>query len=137
MEFFVFDTNILLSAVFNENSTPGIALKKARTIGVLLVSEEIIAEYITVFSREKFNKWLSLKTRIDFIENIISHALPIQVTDNIIACRDPKDDKYLSLAKASQADCIVSGDQDLLILNPFENIPILNAADFLTALEKV
>ena len=100
---------------------------------MLLVSEEIIAEYITVFSREKFNKWLSLKTRIDFIENIISHALPIQVTDNIIACRDPKDDKYLSLAKASQADCIVSGDQDLLILNPFENIPILNAADFLNS----
>jgi predicted nucleic acid-binding protein len=41
MEFFVFDTNILLSAVFNENSTPGIALKKARTLGTLLVSDEL------------------------------------------------------------------------------------------------
>ncbi len=40
MEFFVFDTNILLSAVFNENSTPGLALKKARTIGTLLISDE-------------------------------------------------------------------------------------------------
>lgn len=131
MEFFVFDTNILLSAVFNENSTPGKALKKARTVGTLLVSDEIISEYLIVFSREKFGKWLSLKTRIDFIENIISNALPIQVLEKVVACRDPKDDKYLSLAKTAQADCIVSGDQDLLVLNPFENIPIFNAADFL------
>ena len=134
MEFFVFDTNILLSAVFNENSTPGSALKKARTVGTLLVSDEIISEYLIVFSREKFNKWLSLKTRIDFIENIITNALPIQILEKVVVCRDPKDDKYLSLAKTAQADCIVSGDQDLLVLNPFDNIPIVNAADFLQAI---
>lgn len=131
MEFFVFDTNILLSAVFNEHSTPGAALKKARTFGTLLVSDEIISEYLIVFSREKFNKWLSLKTRINFIENIITNALPIQILEKVVACRDSKDDKYLSLAKTAQADCIVSGDQDLLVLNPFEGIPILSAADFL------
>jgi len=133
MEFFVFDTNILLSAVFNEHSTPGLALKKARTIGTLLVSDEVISEYLIVFSREKFNKWLSLKTRIDFIENIITNSLPIQILERVVACRDPKDDKYLSLAKTAQADCIISGDQDLLILNPFENIPILHATTFLQA----
>jgi len=137
VEFFIFDTNTLVSAVFNENSTPGIALKKARILGTLLVSDEIIAEYLTVFSRDKFNKWLSLKTRIDFIENIITTALPIQVFEKVVVCRDANDDKYLSLAKASQADCIISGDQDLLVLNPFENIPILNAADFLERLKTV
>lgn len=136
MEFFVFDTNVLLSAIFNENSIPGRALKEARTKGTLLVSDEIVSEYLDVFARDKFNRWLSLETRINFIENIVTNALPIPVLENMIACRDPKDDKYLSLAKAAQADCIVSGDQDLLVLNPFENIPILNAADFLKALEK-
>ncbi len=50
MEFFIFDTNILLSAMFNENSTPGTTLRKTRNIGTLLVSDEIIAEYLTVFS---------------------------------------------------------------------------------------
>ena len=134
MEFFVFDTNILLSAVFNENSTPGLALKKARTVGTLLVSDEIVSEYLVVFAREKFGKWLSLKTRIEFIENIITNALPIQIFEKVVACRDPKDDKYLSLAKTAQADCIVSGDQDLLIMNPFDNIPIYNAADFLKSM---
>lgn len=130
-KFFVFDTNTLISAVFNENSSPALALKKARTIGTLLVSDEIIAEYLMVFAREKFNRWLSLEIRIAFIENIISNALPIQIVENIQECRDPKDDKYLSLAVSAQADAIITGDNDLLVMNPFRQIPILNASDFL------
>ncbi len=130
-KFFVFDTNTLISAVFNENSPPALALKKARTIGTLLVSDEITAEYLMVFAREKFNRWLSLEIRIAFIENIISNALPIQIVENIQECRDPKDDKYLSLAVSAQADAIITGDNDLLVMNPFRQIPILNASNFL------
>ncbi len=47
------------------------------------------------------------------------------------ACRDPKDNKFLELALASKANFIITGDQDLLVLNPFKNIPILQAVDFL------
>lgn len=130
-KFFIFDTNTLLSALFNQHSKPGLALTIARLSGTLLISDEVAAEYLDVFSREKFNKWLSLDIRLNFIENIITYALPIQITENVVACRDPKDDKYLSLAIASQADCVITGDNDLLILNPFENIPILNPSDFL------
>lgn len=130
-KFFVFDTNTLISAVFNENSPPALALKRARTIGTLLVSDEIIAEYLMVFAREKFNRWLSLEIRIAFIENVISNALPIQIVENIQECRDAKDDKYLSLAASAQADAIITGDNDLLVMNPFRQIPILNASDFL------
>lgn len=129
--FFIFDTNILISAVFNQNSLPALALKRARTIGTLLISDEIAEEYLIVFTRVKFNKWLSLESRIEFIENVIRNALPVLISQNITACRDPKDDKYLSLAVSAQANCIVSGDDDLLILNPFQNIPIVNAKQFL------
>ncbi|SEL29870.1 putative toxin-antitoxin system toxin component, PIN family [Parapedobacter koreensis] len=131
-KFFVFDTNTLISAVFNEHSQSGLALKKARTIGTLLVSDEIISEYLIVFARDKFNKWLSLETRIEFIENIIANALPIQIVERIQECRDPKDDKYLSLAVSAQADAIITGDDDLLVMNPFRQIPILNSSDFLS-----
>src|SRR3546814_13984838 len=130
-KFFVFDTKTLISAVFNETSPPALALKKARTIGTLLVSDGIIAEYLMVFAREKFNRWLSLEIRIAFIENIISNALPIQIVENIQECRDPKDDKYLSLAVSAQADAILTGDNDLSVMNPFRQTPILNASDFL------
>lgn len=50
---FVFDTNILISAVFNQNSSPALAVKKARTIGTLVISKKILEEYITVFLVEK------------------------------------------------------------------------------------
>lgn len=131
--YFIFDTNTLLSALFNEESTSGLALKKARTLGTLLVSREIVEEYIVVFSREKFNRWVKIETRIDFIENIISNSISINPDQSIKACRDPKDDKYLSLGVSAQASYIVTGDKDLLILNPFQQISILNSSDFLAS----
>jgi len=53
------------------------------------------------------------------------------ITTVVEACRDRKDDKYLELAVSSGATCIVTGDKDLLVLHPFERIPILTPVDFL------
>jgi predicted nucleic acid-binding protein len=49
----------------------------------------------------------------------------------IRACRDPRDDKFLEVAVNGRADAIVTGDQDLLVLNPFQGIPILSPAGYL------
>lgn len=57
-------------------------------------------------------------------------VLPTQTVD---LCRDEKDNKYLELALAAKADCIITGDLDLLFLHPFDKTPILSAADFLKA----
>ena len=46
-------------------------------------------------------------------------------------CRDPKDNKFLELAVAGNADCIVTGDKDLLVLNSFRNIQIITPKEFL------
>jgi hypothetical protein len=61
----------------------------------------------------------------------LMRGYPISLANRLL-----NDDKYLSLAKSAQADYIISGDQDLLILNPFENVPIVSAADFLNSLVK-
>ena len=50
----------------------------------------------------------------------------------ITECRDPKDNKFLELAVAGKADCIVTGDKDLLELYPFHNICIISPKEFLT-----
>jgi putative PIN family toxin of toxin-antitoxin system len=69
---------------------------------------------------------------VDGIEELLrEHATmldPIPVASN--ACRDPDDIKVLSLAAASKADCIVSGDKDLLVLKKFEAIPVLSLRSF-------
>ena len=41
-----------------------------------------------------------------------------------MGCRDPKDDKLLDTALLGRADCLVTGDQDLLVMSPFHGIPI-------------
>lgn len=53
------------------------------------------------------------------------------VTERIAACRDPTDDKFLELAVNGRGDLIVSGDGDLLVLNPFRGIPIVSPTTFL------
>lgn len=58
-------------------------------------------------------------------------ATPVTVTEQIDTCRDPKDNMVLELAVNGKARCIVTGDRDLLILNPFRGIPIFTAAEYL------
>ncbi|WP_243147552.1 putative toxin-antitoxin system toxin component, PIN family [Scytonema sp. UIC 10036] len=55
----------------------------------------------------------------------------VEITENIDICRDPKDNKYLELALSGQATCIISGDNDLLVLHPFQEISILTIQEFL------
>ena len=48
-----------------------------------------------------------------------------------INCRYPKDNKFLEIALSAKASAIITGDQDLLVLYPNNDIPIINAATFL------
>ncbi len=45
--------------------------------------------------------------------------------------QDPKDNKFLALAFECEADAIVSSDEDLLVLHPWNEVRILGLADFL------
>ncbi len=55
----------------------------------------------------------------------------VNVTSDITICRDPKDNYLLSLAKDGKADYLVTGDQDLLILEKFEHTSICTLNQFL------
>jgi predicted nucleic acid-binding protein len=55
----------------------------------------------------------------------------VPVNIEIKACRDPKDDMYLELALSGKAECIITNDEDLLSLHPFENIPIITPKEYL------
>ena len=57
----------------------------------------------------------------------------MQITVAIQACRDSKDDHILALAVSGGATCIISGDGDLLALDPFQGIPIRTPDAFLAA----
>jgi predicted nucleic acid-binding protein len=60
-------------------------------------------------------------------------AALVTIVERIAVCRDPTDDKFLELAVNGLADYIVSGDADLLSINPFREIPIVTPATFVRA----
>ena len=65
-----------------------------------------------------------------WLQKLMAAAELVTITERIAACRDPTDDKFLELAVNGHADLIVTGDADLLVLNPFRNIPIVTPAQF-------
>jgi len=128
---FVFDTNILVRATLISDSTAGQAFRKARQLGEILSSVPTAEELNEVLSREKFDRYITREDRERFIAGFIRVAIVIEVSETITACRDRKDDKFLELAVSGDATCIVTGDDDLLALNPFRGIPILSVEQFL------
>jgi hypothetical protein len=128
---FVFDTNSLISAALIPSSVNRLALKKADENDYLVFSKETLAELNEVLIRSKFDKYLSLEDRLEYIERLEARGKIIETSSNFTDCRDIKDNKFLNLAHDSKAKCIITGDTDLLILNPFRNIQILSASQFL------
>ena len=72
--------------------------------------------------------------RNSFRVGLAHEAIVIEVREPIVACRDPKDNKFLEVAVAGQAEYIVSGDEDLLVLDPFRGIRIVTPAELLELL---
>lgn len=131
---FIIDTNTLVSAILKPDSPPSKALSKALKLGTLLFSPETQQELQTVLQRPKFDRFIPIALREEKINEIFSRAKVFTSTTNQnIECRDSTDIKFLRLAFEAQADCIVSGDNDLLTLHPFEGIPIMNASVFLSS----
>ena len=128
----VLDCNVLVSALLFDTSIPGKALLRAKSISsTLLISHHVFTELIEVLMRPKFDKYVSKEIRQLFFEELKILCTNVEITENIKLCRDPKDDMYLELALSGKADCIITGDQDLLAINPFENIPIITPLEFL------
>jgi predicted nucleic acid-binding protein len=79
---------------------------------------------------------LTREEREQFLIMLLHETEAVEIIEEVQACRDPKDDKFLELAVNGQASYIVTGDRDLLVLNPFRGISILQSADFLVVLSQ-
>ncbi len=128
---FVFDTNVIVSALLLKQSVARQAFDKGAALGKLLISPATIQELAGVLRRKDFDKYILEDERIQFITALAREATLIETVEAINECRDPKDDKFLELGVAGRATCIISGDEDLLVLHPFRGIPILTPRQFM------
>ncbi len=127
---FVFDTSAIISAALLKRSVSRKAFDKALDEGELLVSAETVDELNQVLGRVDFTKYVTEDERLEFLAVLLREATFVEVTVYVGECRDPSDNKFLELAVSGAAVCIVSGDQDLLVLHPFRGIPIVTPRGF-------
>ena len=130
----VLDVNLSISWVLTAGSTLSrvfVAWRDGRF--VYLVSPPIVDELRRVLARQPervrpvaAEHLLRIERRAEWTagEPLVSGA-----------CRDPKDDKFLSCALEGDAEYVVTGDRDLLDIGTFRGIRIVKPAEFLLLLE--
>jgi len=130
----VVDTNVLVSRLLIADSIPGHAVREARRSGTLLVSEATMKELADVLARPRFDRYVSIEDRKQFLRLLARVAEFVPIVNRVRECRDPKDDKFLEVALNGRADVILTGDRDLLTLHPWRGVEILSPADYLKRL---
>jgi putative PIN family toxin of toxin-antitoxin system len=98
-----------------------------------LISEPLLEELRATLLRK--SKWepTRIESELERIEEECDHVRP---TIRLNICRDPDDDRILECALAGHADFIVTGDKDLLVLDPFRGIRIVTLRQFLDLLSR-
>jgi len=130
----VFDTNVLVSALL-WHGPPHALLEQVRNGSIALItSPALLAELADVIGRAKFDAILvrantSREQALAQVRQLAEVVDPPPLPQPV--CRDPDDDAVLALALAAKVDCIVSGDDDLLVLETFQGIAIITSAQAL------
>jgi putative PIN family toxin of toxin-antitoxin system len=127
----VVDTNVIVSHLLLAKSIPGRAVRKAIHEGELLISEATLQELAEVLARPKFDPYVSMTRRVEFLRALGRNTEFVAIVRSITICRDPKDDKFLELAVNGDASLIITGDADMLALHPFQGIPIITPTQYL------
>ena len=132
----IFDTNVWISFLIGKRL--GTISRYLSNGGItIIMTEQLITELKVVTTRDKLKKYFPQESVNELIEllKIISETVEIRPThfDN----RDPKDNFLLDLIDFSHADYLVTGDKDLLELNPFKTAQIVTATEFEKQLKKM
>lgn len=132
----VVDTNIVVSAVILPISVPRRAVSRILHDDIVLASEPTLDELKEVLFRPKFDTYISREERTRFLAQLASVADVVPIIQRVRECNDPTDDKFLELALNGRADMIITGDVDLLRMNPWRGLVICSPSDYLSKSEE-
>ena len=126
----IFDTNIWISFLIGKQFA---SMKELLVTAAIqpIFSDQLLAELLTTTQKPKLQKYFQ-KDQVDNLMIFLREIGEIIESNSIVfACRDPKDNYLLALAKDSNADFLITGDRDLLVLERFNLAQILTYQDFL------
>jgi len=133
----VFDVNVLVSSLIMKGRPRELWLRARANEFTLLVSSQIVSEFIDVISRRKFVRYVKEYDVRVFLEALHQTAKFTRIKSRFkVVKADPADDTILRTAFDGKADCIVSGDNHLLSLGAFRGIRILTVDEMLTLLKE-
>ena len=128
----VVDTNVLISALLQPSGRTAQVLETIQAQdGVVLFSDPTFQELATRLMRAKFDRYATVEIRDRYLADLAGVAEWVVIGGTLRACRDPDDDKLLETAVVGGADWLITGDDDLLILEPFGSLRIVNPRSFL------
>lgn len=96
----------------------------------LVISPELIDEIRSVFQRPKFTRYYTPEKLAMLLDFMKEETLMFYLSEIPPRCRDAKDDYLLELAVVSEADYLITGDNDLLTLNKIGTCQIVTAMEF-------
>lgn len=125
----ILDTNLWISYLISKRLSKIDELFEHEDL-VLLFSEELLEEFIEVANRPKFRKYFPAENVEELLSLFDEFGEMVEVISELNLCRDPKDNFLLELAKDGKADFLVTGDDDLLIINNFGITEIITYSEF-------
>ena len=125
----VIDTNIWISYLLG-SLLQGLDNKILSKEIKIVVSNEMLKELAAVLARPKFKEIISYKQIKKLFSLIDGYAVIVSPKQKVDVCRDKKDNFLLEVALEAKAEYLVTGDNDLLVLNNFRGIKIVKPKDF-------
>ena len=126
----ILDTNLWISFLLTKKLNQIDKLIESKAI-TLIFSDESIAEFVDVVNRSKFEKYFSKKDIESVLNYFDQFGKLIRVKSDIKLCRDKKDNFLLNLSVDSKAEYLITGDNDLLVLDKIEHTQILTFKEFI------
>lgn len=125
----VIDTNIWISYLLGSllQGMDGKILSKEIKV---VVSDEMLKEISEVSSRPKFKNIFTAKRIKELFSLLDSYAIVVSPSQKVNVCRDGKDNFLLEVALEGEADYLVTGDEDLLVINTFQSTKIIRPKEF-------
>lgn len=125
----VIDTNIWISYLLGgllQDIDKKLILREIKVV----VSDEMLKELSEVSGRPKFKNIFTAKRIKELFSLLDSYAIVVLPCEKVDVCRDKKDNFLLEVALEGEADYLITGDEDILVLGSFHNTKIIRPKDF-------
>lgn len=135
----VIDTHVWISTALVPTGVPAQVVAHVLAHGVPVITKDTVAELRSHLWKPKFDRYITLEQRQALLHDLEACAFWAEVPSTIRQqrfSRDPDDDPFIHAALASQAQWLVTGDDDLLVLASTLPFAIIKPAQALVQLSQ-